>query len=338
MRLSRPCLPGGSLGMDGASRAPGPDGRHQRARSPGAGDSLLGIAAGRGRGLIHQLAGDGAEFWAGARRVDPQGYPDDDLDAREPARDRPTCKCRSLTATRPVSPTSTPFYGTLEIPSQDDDGPPDGLTLDSAIDITLERSLDLRSKFCEIPMARADMLQASLRSNPIFYQDGQLLPVRGSPFTRAAPAGPSQFDTNITYPLDVSHKRQAERWWPPARCASSRRCSRMPSASGSTTSTVPMSRPWLRQTVRYCEVERQGAGRPGHGERSGVSKGDISLGELEPDPDPVPHREAWPARCRGRLPQGQLGLGSLMNLTSKRLTARAAGHDRRRVPCSAAAR
>jgi cobalt-zinc-cadmium efflux system outer membrane protein len=37
------------------------------------------------------------------------------------------------------------------------------------------------------------------------------LQYRGSStqFTRAAPGGPSQFDTNITYPLDISHKRQA---------------------------------------------------------------------------------------------------------------------------------
>jgi len=113
---------------------------------------------------------------------------------------------------QPVGPVSSPFSGTLEIPSgPEDDGPPDGLTLDRAIDITLERSLDLRSKFYEIPMARADILQANLRSNPVFYQDGQLLQYRGTStqFTRAAPGGPSQVDTNVTYPLDVSHKRQA---------------------------------------------------------------------------------------------------------------------------------
>ncbi len=113
---------------------------------------------------------------------------------------------------QPVGPVSAPFSGTLEIPSgAEDDGPADGLTLDRAIDITLERSLDLRAKFYEIPMARADILQANLRSNPVFYQDGQLLQYKGgtTQFTRAAPGGPSQFDTNITYPLDVSHKRQA---------------------------------------------------------------------------------------------------------------------------------
>ncbi len=105
-----------------------------------------------------------------------------------------------------------PFSGTLELPGESEDwGPADGLTLDRAIDVTLQRSLDLRAKFYEIPMARADILQANLRSNPVFYQDGQLLQYPGgsTQFTRAAPGGPSQVDTNITYPFDVSHKRQA---------------------------------------------------------------------------------------------------------------------------------
>jgi cobalt-zinc-cadmium efflux system outer membrane protein len=113
---------------------------------------------------------------------------------------------------QPVGPVSTPFAGTLELPTGPEDwGPADGLTLDRAIDIALNRSLDLRAKFFEVPMARADVLQANLRSNPVFYQDMQLMQYAGSStqFTRAAPGGPSQVDTNITYPLDVSHKRQA---------------------------------------------------------------------------------------------------------------------------------
>ena len=109
----------------------------------------------------------------------------------------------------PVSPTSNSFAGTLDLPSQENDGPPDGLTLEKAIDIALERSLDLRQKFFEIPMARADVLQASLRANPVFYQDGQLLQYKGLPFSRSRPGGPQQYDTNITYPLDISGKRLA---------------------------------------------------------------------------------------------------------------------------------
>jgi cobalt-zinc-cadmium efflux system outer membrane protein len=111
---------------------------------------------------------------------------------------------------QPVAPATPSLYGPLAVPTgPEDDGPPDGLTLDRAIDITLERSLDLRAKFYEIPMARADILQANLRSNPVFYQDGQLLQYANRPFSRAVPGGPSQFDTNITYPLDVSRKRHA---------------------------------------------------------------------------------------------------------------------------------
>jgi cobalt-zinc-cadmium efflux system outer membrane protein len=113
---------------------------------------------------------------------------------------------------QPVGPISQRFGGTLEITEGPEGwGPPDGVTLDKAIDITLGRSMDLRAKFFEIPMARADILQASLRSNPVFYQDCQLMqyPGASTQFTRAAPGGPSQVDTNVTYPLDVSFKRQA---------------------------------------------------------------------------------------------------------------------------------
>src|SRR5262249_13592363 len=59
----------------------------------------------------------------------------------------------------------------------------------------------------EIPMAQADVLTASLRANPIFYADTQLQPY--GHYTRSNPGGPQQYDVNITYPLDVSHKRQA---------------------------------------------------------------------------------------------------------------------------------
>jgi cobalt-zinc-cadmium efflux system outer membrane protein len=58
-------------------------------------------------------------------------------------------------------------------------------------------------------MARADILQASLRANPVFYQDGQLLQYQRGEFNRSRPGGPQQFDTNVTYPLDISRKRRA---------------------------------------------------------------------------------------------------------------------------------
>ncbi len=54
---------------------------------------------------------------------------------------------------------------------------------------------------------RADVLTASLRANPIFYADSQLVPY-GSDSVRR-PDGPTQYDVNISHPIDYSHKRLA---------------------------------------------------------------------------------------------------------------------------------
>lgn len=195
---SVPQLPGGSGSMLGPA--------------PGSGSSALGQAPGAGGGTLGNAPGATAILGGRPGVSTPKGIPTSITNPG--AGTEPTALQNPVTAPapQPVSPTTQPFYGTLDIPSAaQEDGPADGITLERAIDITLERSLDLRAKFQEIPMARADTLQASLRSNPVFYQDGQLLQYRGAStqFTRAAPGGPSQYDTNITYPLDISHKRQA---------------------------------------------------------------------------------------------------------------------------------
>jgi cobalt-zinc-cadmium efflux system outer membrane protein len=80
------------------------------------------------------------------------------------------------------------------------------LTLDQAIDVLVRDNLDLRSKFMEIPQARADVLTASLRANPILYADSQLVPYGG--FSDRRPGGPTQYDLNISHPIDYSHKRR----------------------------------------------------------------------------------------------------------------------------------
>ena len=111
-------------------------------------------------------------------------------------------------ASRPPSrcPPQPPFYGTLEVAEgPEDPGPPDGLTLDQAIEIYVHQNLDLRSLSLELPQARADVLTASLRANPILYADSQLIPY-GS-FNRQRPGGPTQYDLNISHPIDFSHKR-----------------------------------------------------------------------------------------------------------------------------------
>jgi cobalt-zinc-cadmium efflux system outer membrane protein len=106
---------------------------------------------------------------------------------------------------RPLPPPQ--LYGTMEYASIDDEGPVDGLTLDRAVEILVRQSIDLRAKYLEIPQMRADVLTASLRANPILYADSQLVPY-GSDSIRK-PDGPTQYDLNVSHPLDLSHKRRA---------------------------------------------------------------------------------------------------------------------------------
>ena len=88
-----------------------------------------------------------------------------------------------------------------------DAGPPEGLTLDAAIERTMQANLDLRALRHELTQADADILTAGLRTNPLIYMDTQFIPYGA--FSDARPGGPTQYDLNITYPLDLSGKRQA---------------------------------------------------------------------------------------------------------------------------------
>ena len=89
----------------------------------------------------------------------------------------------------------------------DDEGDRAGLSLDSAIERMLCANLDLQALRQEIPQAQADILSAGLRSNPLLYADTLFIPY-GS-FSNAKPGGPTQYDFNITYPIDISGKRLA---------------------------------------------------------------------------------------------------------------------------------
>jgi cobalt-zinc-cadmium efflux system outer membrane protein len=101
-----------------------------------------------------------------------------------------------------------PMYGRLTFPGPaQDEGPTNGLTLDAAIEVLVRQNLNLRAQAMEIPMARADVLTANLRSNPILFVDSQLIPY--GTYTAARPGGQTQYDLNINYPLDITRKRQA---------------------------------------------------------------------------------------------------------------------------------
>lgn len=161
---------------------------------PGAGEMILGTQPGRDDPLLQGRIGTASPRVPAS--ITMPGSAD------QPPRSR------GITAPEPLPVPRAPLYGTLALPVEEDgEGPLDGLTLDAAIERLIRENLDLRSKSMEIPQARADLLTASLRANPILYADSQLIPYGN--FSERRPGGPTQYDLNISHPLDYSHKRRA---------------------------------------------------------------------------------------------------------------------------------
>ncbi|HWB09576.1 MAG TPA: TolC family protein [Pirellulales bacterium] len=99
-----------------------------------------------------------------------------------------------------------PLYGPLELPAGDVEGPPDGLTLEQAIERLVRYNPDLRAKAYEIPQARADEITANLRGNPFYFASAGNYPY--APYSPARPGG-SSYSVTIVQPFDVNHKRAA---------------------------------------------------------------------------------------------------------------------------------
>ncbi len=198
-----------SVGASTSARGQAPTVDSSNLPLPGGRGSMLGQAPGAGGNPNGNAPSTGSILGSKPGVTTPHGIPTSiSTPGSAPG---PTDFQAPITAPKPepITTSAVPLYGILEIPDVDDEGPADGLTLDRAIDITLARSLDLKAKFYEIPQAQADILQANLRANPLLYFDGQLLQYKGSPFSRSVPGGPSQYDLNVSYPIDFSRKRQA---------------------------------------------------------------------------------------------------------------------------------
>lgn len=76
-----------------------------------------------------------------------------------------------------------------------------GLAIDQAINATLLADPKIRAGLEVINQANADALTASLKPNPTFFTDAQLLPLT-RPFTVDRQGGPPQQDAQVGYPID----------------------------------------------------------------------------------------------------------------------------------------
>jgi cobalt-zinc-cadmium efflux system outer membrane protein len=102
------------------------------------------------------------------------------------------------------APMPTPIYGVLEIPAIADEGPPEAMTLDQAIERLVRENPDLRMRFKELPKAHADIVSASLRNNPFLFGD-----VSNAPYQAYSPNRPGEVSYGVTLiqPWDVNKKR-----------------------------------------------------------------------------------------------------------------------------------
>jgi outer membrane protein, heavy metal efflux system len=289
----------------------------------GSTESRLGRAPGSGGGMLGNSPSSGQIIGGRPGASTPRGVP---TSVASPEPLLPTLLQQPITAPQaePISPSSAPLFGTIEIPEgPEDDGPPDGVTLDTAISVTLQRSLDLRSKYFEIPQAKADTLQASLRANPIFYADSQLVPY--GQFSRAAAGGPTQYDVNITYPLDVTRKRKA-------RTLVATRAERVLEAQYQEAVRQRIDDVYdvfvlgvlaARQTVRYAQSSVKGLQDLVARTEQLYQKGGVSLGELNRIKNQYRTARLGLVDAEATYRKAKLDMGSLMNLTRPEIEAMA---------------
>lgn len=183
-------------------------------RTPGIGGSSLGAAPGTGASVLGTTPGGGASLLNNGPGGGPiSGRPgttatrvlESNLNPGTPNLGNAP---QGYAAPRDQPTYDVPSYGSYALPAgPEDDGPPEGVSLDQAIDRLIKENLDLRGKSFEIPQAEADILNAGLRANPVFYADAQLVPY--GRYTKNRPGGQTQYDVNVSYPLDVSRKRAA---------------------------------------------------------------------------------------------------------------------------------
>lgn len=195
------------LAVLGAARAhaQSPSLPEEARRDPGSVRSSLGPTPGAGANPFGSTPGTDPAFLGGRPGPSFPHVPSSITTPGGPVGMAPT---PGIAAPARLKITDVPLYGPLEVPKEsEEEGPPDGLTLDTAIDRLVRENLALKARRWQIPASRADVLTASLRANPVLYADAQLVPY--GRYTRDRPGGQTQYDVNVSHPVDYSGKRVA---------------------------------------------------------------------------------------------------------------------------------
>jgi cobalt-zinc-cadmium efflux system outer membrane protein len=109
-----------------------------------------------------------------------------------------------ITAPPSRTPSPPPLYGSLEVPATPDEGPPNGITLDQAIERLVQVSPGLRTRFQELTKAQADILSAGLRNNPFVFGNVGTIPYGN--YSAQRPGG-ANYEVTVIQPWDINQKR-----------------------------------------------------------------------------------------------------------------------------------
>lgn len=205
-----------------------------------------------------------------------------------------------------------PIYGSLELPPAADEGPPDGLTLEMAIERLVRENHDLRSKFYEIPQARADVLTAGLRANPFVF-----LSASSYPYTAYSPARPGEngYSVTVIHPFDLNHKREA-------RTAAASRALQVLEAQYQDAVRLTIEELHLayldvlvaRETLRYAEASLEGVKRIYHAAELQLRGGSITKPDLENVAIQRDSAEIGVEQARSQLLEAKHSLAAMLNL------------------------
>jgi cobalt-zinc-cadmium efflux system outer membrane protein len=234
-----------------------------------------------------------------------------------------------------LQPAAVPSYGELDEPGRPEDpGPANGLTLDGAIEILLQRNLNLIALRYEIPMAQADVLTASLRNNPIFYADGQLVPY--GHYSNARPGGQTQYDVNVTLPLDVWRKRRARTLvYESAKRVTEAQFQDAVRLQIDNLYTVYIDVVAARETLRYSEKYTEGLEKLLKVNQTLFELGQIKQSEIDTIRAQLEEAQLQVHEATQALARAKRTLGLLLDLPrqeSESLQVRALLHDTRPLP------